>query len=62
MADLFLEVGKDTNVRKPLTLRPGDKGCRGASGNVYELLSEPGKGIKDYHAEERGSLSQKFAR
>jgi hypothetical protein len=59
VTDPFFDVGKDSNVRKSLTLRSGDKGRRGASGFVFELSSEPGKAIKAYHKEERSKFEPK---
>src|SRR5262245_54707751 len=53
MDDLLFEVVKDSSTGKPLTLQPGDKGRRGASGFVFELAAEAGKAIKVYHDKER---------
>jgi DNA-binding helix-hairpin-helix protein with protein kinase domain len=60
MADLLFEIGKDGTVRPPLTLRPREKGWRGASGIVYQIPAEPSKAIKVYHDTERLKFESKI--
>jgi serine/threonine protein kinase len=60
MADLLFEIGKDGKVRPPLTLRPREKGWRGASGIVYQFPAEPSKAIKVYHDTERLKFEAKI--
>jgi len=60
MADLLFEIGKDGKVLPPLTLRPREKGWRGASGIVYQIPAEPSKAIKVYHDTERLKFESKI--